>query len=68
MNEQQKKGLTADIKGMLNGYIDSLFLDFQQAMEIEHGDVEPFDQLYLDEKVTQVAQMITEILVKQKGE
>ena len=68
MSKSGKDKMTADIKGMLDKYIESIILTYQQAMEIKNGDIEPLNAIYLDTKTKAIADVMTEILLKQSGE
>ena len=68
MTFKQIQGLKADVLGMLRDRVEDIFIDLQNAMEIKNGDVDPLTSLHLQQKEEQLAEMITEILVTQKGE
>lgn len=68
MSKSGKDKMTADIKWMLDKYIESIILTYQQAMEIKNGDIEPLNAIYLDTKTKAIADVMTEILLKQSGE
>ena len=61
------KGLKADILGMLESKIESIFLECQNAIGIKSGDISPLDALQLEQKEKELAELITEIIFQQKG-
>lgn len=68
MTNDQKKDLREDVLGFLQERIEDLFIDFQNALQVKSGDIDPMDSLQLQQKEEQLAGVITEILVKQKGD
>ena len=68
MTVKQIEALKADVLGMLMDKVEDIFIDMQQAMEVKSGDISPFDALQLQRKEEQLADRITEILVRQKGD
>ena len=68
MSKSEKDMMSADIKQMLDKYINAIILTYQQAMEIKNGDIEPLNAIYLDTKTKAIADVMTEILLKQSGE
>ena len=68
MTQEQIKGLKADVLGMLMGRVEDIFIDLQNAMKIKTGDIEPLVAYELEEREKRLAEMITDILVAQKGE
>lgn len=65
---KQQKAIRADILGMLMDRVEDIFIDMQQAFQVESGDVSPFDALHLQETEEQLADRIMEILIRQKGD
>lgn len=68
MTNDQKNDLREDVLGFLQERIEDLFIDFQNALQVKSGDIDPMDSLQLQQKEEQLAGVITEILVKQKGD
>lgn len=66
MTNDQKNDLREDVIGFLQERIEDLFIDFQNALQVKSGDIDPMDSLQLQQKEEQLAGVITEILVKQK--
>lgn len=60
--------LNADVIDRLKDKVEDIFIEFQQVLEVKSGDVDPMDSLQLQQKEEQLARVITDILVKQKGE
>ena len=65
---KQQKAIRADILGMLMDRVEDIFIDMQQAFQVESGDVSPLDALHLQEAEEQLADRIMEILIRQKGD
>ena len=68
MTENQIKGLKADVLGMLKSRVEDIFIDFQNALNVKSGDIEPLTALHLSQKEEQLANMIVDVLLTQKGE
>ena len=68
MTVKQITALKAAILGMIMDRVEDIFIDMQNAMEIKSGDVAPLDTILLQRKEEQLAQCITDILVRQKGD
>ena len=68
MTQKQIEGLKADVFGDIMGRIEDLFIDYQQAMKVKSGDIDPLSALNLEQKEKELAEIITNVLVAQKGE
>lgn len=68
MTVKQVEGLQADILGMLMDRVEGIFIDLQNALQVESGDISPLDALCLQHKEEELAAIVTSILVQQKGE
>lgn len=68
MNEQQIKGIKADVLGMIQDRIEDIFIDCQNVMNVKYGDITPMLSVMLQEKEEALADMVTTILIYQKGE
>ena len=68
MTDAQKRGLNADVLGMLMDRVEDIFIDCQNALQVKSGDISPLEALHLQQKEEQLAEMITDILVRQKGD
>lgn len=68
MTKEQISGLNADVLGSLQDRVEDIFIDFQQALKVKSGDVDPMDSLRLQQIEDQLAGLITDILVQQKGD
>lgn len=68
MTQKQIEGLKADVLGDIMGRIEDLFIDYQQAMKVKSGDIDPLSALTLEQKEKELAEIITNVLVTQKGE
>lgn len=66
MTTQQINGLKADVLGVLKDRVEDIFIDFQNAMQIQRGDISPLDALELEKRESHLAMMIADILVYQK--
>jgi hypothetical protein len=66
MTTQQINGLKADVLGVLKDRVEDIFIDFQNAMQIQSGDISPLDALELEKRESSLATMIADILVYQK--
>jgi len=66
MTTQQINGLKADVLGVLKDRVEDIFIDFQNAMQIQSGDISPLDALELEKRESHLATMIADILVYQK--
>ena len=67
MTQKQIEGLKADVLGDIMGRIEDLFIDYQQAMKVKSGDIDPLSALTLEQKEKELAEIITNVLVAQKG-
>lgn len=67
MTEKEKQDLVTEITERISEYVDSLFVDYHNVMEIESGDVSPLLQYFLDKSQKKLAEQIVEILDRQKG-
>lgn len=68
MTEKEKQDLVTEITERINEYVEDLFIDYHNVMEIESGDVSPLLQYLLDKSQKKLAEQIVEILDRQKGE
>ena len=68
MTTENIKGLKADVLGMIENRVEDIFIDLQNAYNIKDGYISPLDSLHLSQKEKQLAEMITDIIVWQKGE
>lgn len=68
MTQKQIEGLKADVLGTLKMRVEDIFIEFQNAMKIRSGDIDPLTALHLEQKQEQLAEMITNVLITQKGE
>ena len=68
MTYEQKRGLKADVLGEVRDRVECIFVDFQNALQVETGDVDPIQTMVLENAQDQLAQIITAILITQKGE
>lgn len=68
MTNEQILALNANVLGSLQGRVEDIFIDFQQALKVKSGDVDPMDSLRLQQIEDQLAGLITDILVQQKGD
>lgn len=62
MAPKERKQLTNDLKDRLDAFVESLFIDCQQAFGIKAGDIDPLDQLELDEALETAAETICRVL------
>ena len=67
MTEKEKQDLVTEIAERINEYVEDLFIDYHNVMEIESGDVSPLLQYFLDKSQKKLAEQIVEILDRQKG-
>ena len=67
MTEKEKQDLVTEITERISEYVDDLFIDYHNVMEIESGDVSPLLQYFLDKSQKKLAEQIVEILDRQKG-
>lgn len=65
MTEKEKQDLVTEITGRISEYVDDLFIDYHNVMEIESGDVSPLLQYFLDKSQRELAKQIVEILDRQ---
>ena len=60
-----------DIAGMIhseiNAWVDDLFIDAQEILNIENGDISPIDAYELEQKANELAEIIIRVLEFQKG-
>ena len=68
MTVKQVEELQAAVLGMLMNRVEGIFIDLQNALQVESGDISPLDAIKLQHKEEQLAERITDILVQQKGE
>ena len=68
MTNEQILALNADVIGSLQDRVEDIFIDFQQALQVKSGDVDPMDSLRIQQIEDQLAGLITDILVQQKGD
>lgn len=62
------KKVEAKVNACLSNGIDELFIDFQNNLKIENGNIHPCDSVELDEKLTELANLIIKVLKDEKGE
>ena len=63
---KEKIKLQQEIIERINGYVDSLFVDYHQSLKIDNGDVHPYHMRNLLEAEEEVARIVTEILFEQR--
>ena len=68
MTNEQILALNANVLGSLQNRVEDIFIDFQQALQVKSGDIAPMYSLQLQQIEEQLAWVITNILVQQKGE
>ena len=60
--------LKRDVTGVLRSKVEDIFIDFQNALGVESGDIEPLAALELQRREEELAGIIADVLVQQKGE
>ena len=68
MTAKQIVELKGDVIGMLMEKIEDIFINIQNSMNIKSGDISPLDAVRLEQKEIELAEMITNVLVSQKGD
>lgn len=68
MTVKQINELQEAVLEMLTNRVEGIFIDLQNALQVESGDISPLDAIKLRHKEEQLAERITDILVQQKGE